>query len=232
MCNRCRPARRTALKTVFGNITIIDEGQEKSIDGLDESPELVSGYARPKMPVMIAYIPQRFEMMAWGYIPRQFGGNPEIMAKIGVLLNARAEDILTKASFKNSIRERRCIIPFEGFYDYQHRGSGKTKYTQTYYVEKNAGLLFAAGVWDEYQGLKTFAVITTDANPLMVEIHNKNPRQPHIIDMEHWERWLNPDLDDEGIMDMLKVYPDDNLKASEYNPPKPPETPAEPGTLF
>src|SRR3954471_13551349 len=110
--------------------------------------------------------------------------NPDIMAKIGVLLNARGEEILTKSSFKNSIRQRRCIIPLEGFYDYQHRGSGKTKHTQTYFIEKNEGLLFAAGVWDEYNGQKTFAIITTDANPLMAEIHNKGPRQPHIIDME------------------------------------------------
>ena len=219
------------MKTQFGNIVIITEAEHQSIDFLAPAPEVVSGYDQPRMAVMTSNDPQRFELMQWGYVPRQFGGNAEIMSKIGILLNARAETVLEKASFKNSIRHRRCIIPLEGFYDYQHRGTGRTKHTQLYYIDHCDGLLFAAGVWDEFEGLKTFAIVTTAANPLMTEIHNKNPRQPHIINPEDWSRWLGP-LSDDEIMGMLSVYPDDKLKATEYHTPPPEIKGPEPGSLF
>lgn len=66
MCNRVRAAKRVALKTLFGNIVVIDEEAENQLDKCEEAEGLVSGYVEQKMAMMTADSPQRFTMMTWG----------------------------------------------------------------------------------------------------------------------------------------------------------------------
>jgi putative SOS response-associated peptidase YedK len=213
MCNRVRPASRKVLKDVFGDVV------ESVTVGMDE---MVFGYDRPTLPTLVQYPQPQFLDMEWGYLPAAADGKPEMQNKLGILLNARAEGLFERFAFKNSIRERRCILMLDGFYEWQHRIVGKKKTKQLYYVSLKDGLFPAAAIWDICDGKRTFAIITTDANPLMAEIHNSALRQPHPIEQKDWERWLNSKSEEE-IRGMFDVYPDDNMQAVEYDIPTAPK---------
>lgn len=239
MCNRVRGARRSVLRSKFGDILISEGGKEVSLDELPERPDVSFAYdnPKPKLPVMTRVLPQQWQYMTMNYLPNEASGKPDLQLKLSDLHNARAETIFEKFAFRNSIRQRRCIIPLEGFYDFQGRGKkGGKEDNQCYYIDlKDGELFYAAGVWDVCDGQAGFAIITTDANPLMREIHNKNPRQPHQIEEKDWARWLGP-LSDAEIAEMLGIFPDDNMQAREYElpkpPPKKPKSPEGPPTLF
>ncbi len=228
MCNRVRQASNTRLQTQFGAVLILDEdGVEKPLDHFqDEKRDQESGYDRPKMPVLTRWPNNgQFVMMNWGYL-RSFTDKP--------ILNARADKLLS-GMWAESARNRRCIIPLDGFYDHQTREvpgkrPGTTKKEKVaYYIDKPNGVLFAAGVWEEVGGKKYFAIITTDPNATMRTIHD---RQPHVIDTEDWPRWFGR-LDDAGILAMCGIYPDTNLRYDEYHPdPTPPPPPLDPPSLF
>jgi putative SOS response-associated peptidase YedK len=220
MCNRVRRASRTTIKTTLGNMVTIEA------DGIDE--EIAFGYDRPSMPILVSYPEVKLVEMEWGFLPCQASGNGELQEKLGTLFNARAETIFDKFSFRSAIRLRRCIVMLDGFYEYQHQIDGKKKRKQPFYVSLEDDLLPAAGIWDECDGRKTFAIITTQANPLMATIHNMRERQPHIIEKQDWQRWLGPLTDDE-IQAMLEIYPDDKMRAEPWglddDPPPPPKDP-------
>ncbi len=209
MCNRVRPASRKVLKDVFGDVV------ESVTVGMDE---MVFGYDRPTLPTLIQYPEPQFLDMEWGYLPASAEGKPELQDKLGILLNARAEGLFERFTFRRSIRERRCILMLDGFYEYQHRVEGKKKTKQMFYVSLKDGLFPAAAIWDICDGKRTFAIITTDANPLMAEIHNMKQRQPHPIEPKNWDRWLNATSEEE-IRGMLGVYPEDNMQAVPYDIP-------------
>ncbi len=238
MCNRVRGVSKQILHDKFGDIIITDGGREVALDALPDRPEVSFAYDAPKLPVLTALSPQRWQYMRMKYLPHEASGNPDLQAKIGDLHNARTEGIFDRFSFKNSIRLRRCIIPLEGFYDFQGRGKKKNgkEDNQCYYLDlKDGELIYAAGVWDVCDGQEGFAILTTDANPLMQRIHNKNPRQPLIIGEKDWVRWFGP-LSDAEIKAMFSIYPDANMKEQEYILPKPPPSkppePNGPPTLF
>ena len=172
MYNRIRGSSKQILRDKFGDIIITEGGKEVPLDALPERPEVSFAYEdpKPKLPVMTAFHPQRWQYMRMKYLPREASGKQDLQAKLGDLHNARADTIFEKFSFRNSILHRRCIIPLEGFYDFQGRGkkrNGKED-NQCHYIDLRDGELFyAAGIWDVCDGVEGFAIITTDANPLM-----------------------------------------------------------------
>lgn len=236
MCNRVRRTTRKRLHEIFGDVVVTEtEGPYE---------ELTSGFDRPLMPVLTSYPDAKLEEMEWGFLPQEASGKPELQGKLGILLNARAETVFEKFAFGNAVRERRCIIPIEGFYEHMHSMEGKKKVKTPYYISLDSGLMFVAGIWDVCDGRKTFAMITTQANPLMANIHNTKERQPHLLDKDEWEQWLNPALTEDEIKAMLSnIYPDDHMKAELYEMPgkekkekkvregRPPTMPGQP-TLF
>ncbi len=235
MCNRVRRASRKKLKGLFGDVLVTET------EGHDEA--LTSGFDRPSLPALTNYPDVQLEEMEWGFLPNEASDKPELQSKLGILLNARAETIFEKFAFRNAIRQRRCIIPIEGFYEHMHSMEGKKKVKTPHYISLENGPMFVAGIWDICDGRKTFAMITTQANPLMASIHNTKERQPHLLDKNDWEQWLNPALTEAEIKAMLtNIYPDDNMKAALYETPgkekkekklmeRPPTAPQQP-TLF
>jgi len=133
--------------------------------------------------------PDRNELRAvsldWGLVPSWAKDS-----KIGhALINARAETLGDKPSFKTAYRKRRCLIPATGFYEWQKTENGK----QAYHVCREDRRLFAfAGLWEHWeQGantLYTCTIITTAANALMQPIHE---RMPVIIAADDYRRWLD-----------------------------------------
>ena len=145
----------------------------------------------------------------WGLIP-QWAKDQAIGNR---LINARAETVADKPAFRQAVRKRRCLILANGFYEWKREEKGKTPY----YIELSSNRPAAfAGLWEQWQGpeggaLKTFAVITTEANALMAPIHN---RMPVILPPETFARWLAPEpVDPKSLSDLLVPYAATDLVA-------------------
>ncbi len=114
-------------------------------------------------------------------------------------INARAETLPEKPFFRDSFRKRRCLIPANGFYEWQGAEGRKQPY---FFRLKNAELFAFAGLWDHRdspdRSFDSCAIITTLANEIMAPVHS---RMPVIIDPGDYEKWLA-----EGPEDLLKPY--------------------------
>lgn len=126
----------------------------------------------------------------WGLVPSWSADT----SRAASMINARAETAGTKPAFREGISRRRCLVPADGFYEWQKRG--KTK--QPYCFEIDKGDLFAfAGIWESWSDpaagtLETCAILTTVPNELTAEIHN---RMPAILEPRFYDIWLNPKMD-------------------------------------
>ena len=152
----------------------------------------------------------------WGLVP-SWAKDMSIGNK---MINARAETLAEKPSFKTALLRRRCLVPADGFYEWKTEGSGKAARKQPIRVHLKSNEAFAfAGLWDEWQSpdgspLRTCTIITTAPNSLMSEIHN---RMPAILRPEDEAAWLDVagnDRDDvPHLLHMLRPYNDAELAA-------------------
>ena len=140
------------------------------------------------------------QQVRWGLIAR-WAKDPSIGLK---LINARAETLAVKPSFKASFERHRCLIPANGFYEWQVVSEDGRSRKQPWFIRPaNDGELFAlAGLfsaWKSPQGedLATACVITTTANALMAPIHE---RMPVVLAAEHFDAWLDPACRDVGAL--------------------------------
>lgn len=121
----------------------------------------------------------------WGLIP-SWAKDPSIGAK---MINARAETITEKPSFRAAFRRRRCLIPADSFYEWKTLEGGK----QAFRITFDDGEPFAfAALWEDWQGadgseIESCTIVTTDATPAIEEIHH---RMPVILDSDAFETWL------------------------------------------
>jgi len=126
-------------------------------------------------------------LLRWGLVP--FWAKD---AAIGArMINARAETVAEKPSFRTAFRQRRCLVPAHGYYEWRKEQGGK----QPYHIHMKGGEPFAlAGLWEHWEGadgevIESCALITTEANALTRTIHN---RMPVIIDSSGFDAWLDP----------------------------------------
>jgi putative SOS response-associated peptidase YedK len=150
---------------------------------------------------------RRLEMLRWGLIP-SWAKDPAIGNK---MINARAETVSEKPSFRKAFKVRRCLILADGFYEWQKTDNGK----QPYHIKMQDDSPFAfAGLWEIWQNgeeVRSCAIITTDANDLMAEIHH---RMPVILQPEDYKMWLDSDFDEKDpLTSLLKPYPADAMEA-------------------
>jgi putative SOS response-associated peptidase YedK len=147
-------------------------------------------------------------IVRWGLIPA-WAKEPGAMP---LMINARAETAATKPAFRTALRRRRCLVPADGFYEWQRQGSQK----QPYHMRRTDGGPFAlAGLWDRWEGpdgcIDSCALLTTTANELMSPIHD---RMPVILEPQQFDLWLDPALQDvELLRDFLRPYPSDRMVA-------------------
>ncbi len=107
----------------------------------------------------------RFQPMRWGLVPH-WAKDPSIASK---LINARAETLGEKPAFRQALRLRRCVVPITGFYEWRRQGRGKQPYFITAADRKPLTL---AGLWEDWNGLLTFTIVTVPANEKLAP----NPR--------------------------------------------------------
>ena len=125
-------------------------------------------------------------LLSWGLIP-SWARDQSIGAR---LTNARSETVLTKPSFRDSFRRRRCLIPADGFYEWTASKNRK----QPYYIRLASHQPFGiAGLWDSWESdgerIETCTILTCDANEAMKHLH---PRMPVVIQPERYDAWLDP----------------------------------------
>jgi len=144
----------------------------------------------------------------WGLVPH-WAKDKTIAYKT---INARGESVGEKPAFRAAFRQRRCLVPATGFYEWKVQEGGK----QPYLIRPRSGELFAfAGLWESWAGadgeLRSFTIITTAPNELMARIHE---RMPAIIPRGLYARWLDPALRDPAeIQTMIASYPAGELQA-------------------
>ncbi len=147
-------------------------------------------------------------LMRWGLVPA-WAKNVSFGAK---MINARAETVAERPSFRSAFKRRRCLIPADGFYEWQARGRSPK---QPYRITQFDGLPFAfAGLWEAWQEpdgdeLLSCTIITTEANRLLQEIH---PRMPVILDAADYGQWLDVDSTT-PVQSLLKPAPHEWLMA-------------------
>lgn len=146
--------------------------------------------------------------LRWGLIP-PWAKDPSIGNK---LINARAETVMEKPSFKNAFKLRRCLILADGFYEWRKEGTLKFPV----YIHLKSGKPFGfAGlheIWAPHDGgpIRTCTIITTDSNELIKPIHN---RMPVIVPKEQESLWLHPAEPHENLLpSLLKPYPSDEME--------------------
>jgi putative SOS response-associated peptidase YedK len=146
-------------------------------------------YVAPGQPIGIVRLEHgrpTFALVRWGLIPSWTKelkpGKP--------LINARAETVNEKASFRNAMRRRRCLIPADGFYEWQGTPGRK----QAYHIHRpDHGLFAFAGLWETWMSpdgseIDSAAIITTAANATVGRIHD---RMPVVIAPDHYAGWLD-----------------------------------------
>ena len=159
-------------------------------------------------PVITNIDPEHFSAFRWGLIP--FWAKD---IKIGYkMINARKETVLEKNTFKKAVASRRCIVPFDGFYEWKKTPSGKEPYR---IITTDQEIFTVAGLWDKWVNEKgeevfSFTLLTQDPNTVVGEIHD---RMPVILRKDQEDLWLSDDLSPQQLVDMLEPYPDEYTKA-------------------
>lgn len=137
--------------------------------------------------------------MRWGLIPK-WAKDPKIGYK---LINARSETIFDKPVWKSIVTRRRCLVPANGFYEWQNRDEGKQPF---YIYVKDQPLFMFAGVWESWlhegREWETYSILTCDPNQEMADIHD---RMPVILHKDDHAQWLAADRK-EDILPLLMPY--------------------------
>lgn len=150
-------------------------------------------------------------LLRWGLVP-SWAKDLSIGSK---LIHARSDGVATKPSFRAAFRQRRCLVPADGFYEWSEKAGppGKQARKPPYLIKRTDGAPFTlAGLWERWNSggetIETFALITTDANATLGTIHH---RMPVIIAEADRAAWLDPANKDAEAL--LKPAPDDAMTA-------------------
>lgn len=156
--------------------------------------------------VILNESPQQLQALRWGLVP-YWAKDIQQGAR---LINARRESIITKPSFRIPIRERRCLVIADSFYEWRRSGKQKLPYR---ILRCNDELLVMAGIWDiaqvNGQQYRTFSIITTAPNQEMESIHNRMPVL--LLNNQEQQAWLQ-DQEVEDILPLLKTPADGVLR--------------------
>jgi len=162
---------------------------------------------------------RRLTLAHWGLVPF-WAKDPSMGSR---LINARAETLAEKPAFKYALSRRRCLVPADGFYEWQRTPSG----TQPFFVRRRDGELFAmAGLWETWESpdgspLISSTIVTIEPNELLAPIHN---RMPAMLLPEDEKAWLEDlrrsriggrggDPPEAALVGLLRPYPADLLEA-------------------
>ncbi|MFC1618305.1 SOS response-associated peptidase [Patescibacteria group bacterium] len=165
------------------------------------------------LPVITARKPDQLQLFKWGLVP--FWSKT---AKPGYsLINARAESVTSKPSFRTAFTRNRCLVPADGFYEWDK----KSKIKKPYRIElKNHQPFTFAAVCDKWedkdkqQAIKSFSIITTDSNKLVSQIH---PRMPVMLNADEAAKWIDSQTEPQDAAKLLRQFPAGKLEMYEVS---------------
>ena len=158
------------------------------------------------IPTIVNNDQRQLDFMRWGLIPH-WAKDINIGSK---MINARAETLDEKPSFKHLLKRKRCLIPADGFYEWRHEGKIKRPFRITLKSEEPFAF---AGLWDTWktptgEEIKSCSIITTIPNTLMANIHD---RMPVILSRDAEELWLDNGIEDNALLKSILVPYDAGL---------------------
>ncbi|HEX8913218.1 MAG TPA: SOS response-associated peptidase [Humisphaera sp.] len=167
------------------------------------------------VPVIANSHADRVGMAHWGLVP-SWAKDPSIGNR---MINARAETLAEKPAFRSALRRRRCLVPADGFYEWQRHPDGKSKTPM--FIRLKSGEPFAfAGLWEVWRDpeagegeepLTSCTIVTTSPNALMEHIHD---RMPVILPASAYAAWLDPkERDAADLVGLLKPFPAEQMQA-------------------
>ena len=175
--------------------------------GLPETPDLAPRFnvapTQPVATVLVLTGDRQFRMMRWGLVP-SWAKDLSIGNR---MINARAETIVEKPSFRTALRERRCIVMADGFYEWEHKAQPRRPF---HIVNKDGTPLGFAGLWERWKPpegdpIESCTIITTTANELVGKLHD---RMPVILEPGDYDLWLDPSVrEPERVLPLLRQYP-------------------------
>ncbi len=146
-------------------------------------------------------------LLRWGLVPAW----AKELALGARTINARAETVAEKPSFRAAFRDRRCLVAADGFYEWQKTAAGKQPWRVCL---ADRGPFAFAGLWERWQGpdgeVQTFTIVTTEASPGLRAIH---PRMPVILDRQDHAAWLDPAASADRLKSLLKPFSDARMTA-------------------
>jgi putative SOS response-associated peptidase YedK len=161
-------------------------------------------------------------LVRWGLVP-SWSKDPKAGAR---MINARSESAATKPSFRRALNARRCLIPADGWYEWQRGPDHKQPY-YTHYAD--GASLAMAGIWEYWKpkddtdgeypdGLVTASVLTTSAVGVLTQVHD---RMPLLLPPSAWPAWLDPDADADSVTDLLAPPSEELVASLELRPVSP-----------
>ena len=156
---------------------------------------------------------RQLDMLRWGLIP-SWAGDMKIGYK---MINARAETLSQKPSFRSAFKKRRCLIPTDGFYEWLHAGNAKTPF---FVHLANDDVFGFAGLWETWKSqegdiIESCTIITTAPNDLVKGIHD---RMPVIIHPDQYETWLEDSSGTDLLQQLLNPYPAAEMEMHRVGP--------------
>ncbi len=203
MCGRF--SRKATLQA------IIDEFEIEEVNGtIEPSYNVAPGQ---EVAVILKDDNRKLGLLKWGLIP-SWSKDPAIGNR---MINARAETLAEKPSFKHPLRRKRCLIVADGFFEWKKEGKQKTP---MYIFLKDQKPFVFAGLWDTWTSpggkkISTCTIITTEPNEFMKKIHN---RMPVILPKEQIDHWLDRSIENEQqVLSLLQPYPGEKMDAFEVS---------------
>lgn len=190
MCGRFASFRSAeAIKKLFRTVNPLPEEARPSWNIAPSQPALVVR----RHPETGA---RHLDLLTWGLVPHW----TKDLTAARRPANARAETIATAAMFRSAFASRRCLVPADAWYEWQTTAAGKQPYA---FARTDQEPVALAGIWEGWKAegtgkvLRTFCLITTDANPLAATVHD---RMPVVIATEDWPLWLGEAEGDTGSL--------------------------------
>lgn len=205
-------AKATKLAARYGRNLSVVEIAEKILK--EQEQYRVNAFSFPEYPIITS--DPELHIFKWGLIPFWVKDQKQADEIKRMTLNARADTVFQKPSFREPIMKKRCLVPSTGYFEWRHEGNKKIPY---YIYVKDEPIFSMAGVYDSWldkstgEIVKTFSIITTDANPLTDYIHNTKHRMPAILSHADEEKWLDPKLRKSDMEQLLLPFPADRMDA-------------------
>jgi len=184
------------------------------LDGVDLGLPRYNIAPTQEVPVVAEGRPgRRTALFRWGLVPR-WADDPSIGNR---MINARSETVDRRTAFRDAFRDRRCVVPADGFYEWLAPPEGERGPKRPYWFHRPDGRPFAlAGLWERWEGtegeLLSFTILTTDANEEVAPVHE---RMPVVLPDDRWERWLEADADPSALEELVGPAPSGLLEARE-----------------